>query len=611
VRSDAAGEVSADPGAPVRLTFSRALDHAATIAALRVTPATDVQATWQDDTLTVTPAHGFAPNAPYVLTIDHSVARTGNGARLTADVRVAFGTAPVPQAGALGAQPVTVGRNTIAAADPDAEAVFTASGDLLATAAQADGHRGLLRIGDAGTVRLSGATSAICTSRSGQSVAYLTSSGTGTRIVFADAEGNPTASVPVRIDDDSPEGWIDDLKVTYVSGGRLTSVDRRGATAILSAIPIDTAKDTLDFAPGGRYAYLRPDGSTAGQLIDLVSGTAQALPAMIGKPSFTGDGATVAWLETTGGKSRIVVRASGGGPVQAVALPVADGDAVSGLALSRDGSRFVYSVTFASGRTELRVAALPDAATLVVSPGANGDDPYWSPSGNMVAFRDDSVLAKIELPRSALDQRPGWPSVAAAFVNAQLSADRDAQQALGTANSAFPVTPKFSRGTVLWGLPGSGGTATVGIRLIQDDGSAADGTAGHGPRQCDETLEMGTAADGSLVIRKVVMGTWNNAPAGPQLSRVDTGSVPGTAQLVFDSDLDPAAVTGTVTVSTPDGKPVAATVTYQAATRTLSIRADLTGITGTALNIAIGKGLKDVRDRSYAGLSPVAVILAA
>jgi hypothetical protein len=80
---------------------------------------------------------------------------------------------------------------------------------------------------------------------------------------------------------------------------------------------------------------------------------------------------------------------------------------------------------------------------------------------------------------------------------------------------------------------------------------------------------------------------------------------------VFDSDLDPAAVTGTVTVSTPDGKPVAATVTYQAATRTLSIRADLTGITGTALNIAIGKGLKDVRDRSYAGLSPVAVILAA
>jgi hypothetical protein len=601
---DVAGAVSAAPGDPLRLRFTTPLDPGTTGKALRLAPATAVQTSWQGSTLTISAVHGFAPNTAYRLIIDHGTARTAGGAPLAADIRLAWGTAPTAEAGPATGAPTTLAPTTVADAADGSEAVVTGDGALLLTGAVAgagtDYHSGLVRIAGGGGTRLAAATDAVCLSRSGASVAYLSQTGGGSQIVFADGDGTAENRVSVAVDGGSPLGWINDAEVSFVGGGRLRAVDRAGHVRVLADAPVDPTKDTVVIAPGGRYVYLRAAGSTsAGEIIDVPTGARHPLPGATDAVAFSADGATVVWLD---GSTRLATAPSAGGPVLTADLPVQAGDRLSDLAVSPTGSRLAYSVTHPDGRAELRVAALPDGRTVAVSTAGAGASPNWSPSGRMF-----TVLAggsRIEtVAVAAADPSARVAATATTFADAQVGGDPDAQQALAGPDLIRPVLPPVTRAAVLWVAVGADGTATARVRLTADGGPA-----GSAASQAEETLTLDTGSgSGAPVVRRVSVEPFRPVPAGPQLARLDTDAVPGVVSLTFDSDLDPGSVPGAIGLATPDGGTVASTVQYNPLTRTVTLRP--ASRPGTGVVVRVGTGLRDVYGQPLAGQLSIPVTL--
>jgi hypothetical protein len=601
VLSNVDGAASSAPTTALRLTFSPPLDRTATASAIRLSPATRVRSAWEGDALTVTPVYGFAPNSAYVLTVDHAIARTAAGAPLAADLHVLFGTAPVvSQAGhgnASLAVPASLALTRVAGADDGSVAVVARDGTLLLTAAQAEpatgNNRGLVRVGDRGATPLWAATDAICVSRSRQSVAFLSRTDAGTRVMFADAVGSPSFSVPVQVDPGSPLGWINDAEVSFVGAGRLKAVDRQGQVRTLSDAAVDAARDTVALSPGGRYVYLRPASGGPGRIIDLQDNSAHVLPGSTGGAAFSADGATVAWFDDSGGTPALDVAASAGGPVLTVKLPVAPGDRLSDLTLSPDRYHFVYSVTAADRHAELRLATLRDGRTAAAADGAVGRSPHWSASGHLFTVLTGGAgrghIDTVTVPEPATDRQAALKDLAMAFANADLSADTGAQRALAAVDAALPTLPRASRAAVLWVQPASDGTATARIRLTID------------PRpdepiawQAEETLTLGPRpSDGTLAVRAVSFEDFRPAPAGPQVVRIDTDASPGAVLLTFDSDLDPATVPTAIGLTTADGQAVPATVSHEAGNRTVTVRP--TSPATAPVVVRVDTALRDVR----------------
>jgi hypothetical protein len=573
--SDVSGALSADGSAAVRVRFTQPLDHATTLAALHLTPAAALRTSWQGNTLAVAPVHGFAPNSAYVLTIDGTVARTAAGAPLAGDLHVAFGTAPVAGAGP-GGPAAALSRTPVAGAADDAEAVVTLHGSLLLTAARPGPstgyHSGLVRVSGGTAEKLSTATSAICVSRSGQSVAFLVAGGTGTAVVFASSNGTARTQVPVAVDDGSPLGWIDDAEVSYVGGGRLRSVDQAGHVRTLSNVAVDAAHGIVTISPGGRYVYLARGSGAPGRLVDLRTGAGHELPGITGEPAFSPDGATVVWVDGTTGTPRLRIAAAGGGPVLTAPLPVRRGDTVSDLAIAPGGARLAYSVTSPDGQGQLRLASLPDGTTLAVSTDGAGQSPNWAPSGRrftVLTFgADGSRIETVAVPAQDTGTRAA-AQAATAFTDAQLSADTQAQVALTGPGVRPPRLPRLSRAAVLWTQRATDGTATVRVRLTLDPTTDDPVT-----RQAEETLTIGPppSDSGPWTVRAVSVGPFGPAPAGPQLMNLAADATREAATLTFNSDLDPATVRTSVKITTVNGTPLGSTVSYDPANRSVTIR---------------------------------------
>jgi hypothetical protein len=597
------GLASVDPAGPVVVHFSRPMDHAAVARALHVAPATAVRATWSGNDLVVTPLHGLVANAPYVLTIDRALARTATGASLAADLHVVFGTAGLALPGGAKPAPTGLPLRFVAAAGEGSEAVITGSGQVVATSASSFGFTGLLRLHADGTLeRLDPATDAICVSRSGRSLAYLTSGSGGTAIVMAagDASGGRVVRAPV--DAGSPLGWINDDEVSFVGGGQLQAVDRAGHTRVLSADRVDAAKDTVVIAPGGRYVFLRPAGAPStpgqGQLVDLTGRTRHPLAGIVGQPAFSADGASAVWVDGSGSSARLARAPSAGGPVLTVPLAVAAGDQVSDLAVSPDGSRLVYSVTHAGGDGEMRLAALDDGATLAVSRAGAGESPNWAPSGGQVAVLTHSggqpQIEVAQVPAQTADAGDAVQAVAGAFADAQLSGDRDALRALAASGAGVDALPRASRASLVQVLPGAGGASRVELRLVIDP------TPDHPvPRAIEEMLNVRPDPGlGRPVVDRVSAGPAADVPPGPHVVRIAPGPAPGTVAVTFDSDLDPASVGGAFGLSGAGGGRLAASAAYDPATRTVTLSSP--GDLPSQVALTVATSLRDVSGQRLA-----------
>jgi hypothetical protein len=599
--TDVAEVISAGPSQGVSLSFSHPLDRASVVSALRLQPATSVTTSWQGDRLTISTAHGFAANTAYVLTVDHRTARTTEGTALAADIRFTFGTAPTVQPAGAAATPTPLTRTVLAAAADGSEAVPVRDGSILLTAAGTGAQTGdrLVRMSGRTTGQLAAATPAICVSRSGKSVAYLSGTGSRARVVLADGSGTAQMQVPVVADQGTPLGWIGDSEVTLVSAGRLRAIDRSGhlRTVFDGAVHADT--DTVVIAPGGRYVYLARAGE-AGQVGDLATGRWHSLPGVVGAPAFSADGASVMWVRDSGRASHLDSAPSGGGPTLSVALPgLLPGDEVSDLSVSPDGSLLVYSVTHGKAGAELRLASVPSLATVAVSSAGAGASPNWAPSGQMFTVLGHAsagpqiqavdVSAKVAGP---IGRTAAASAVAQAFVNAQIGGDSDAQQAIapGVRLPAPPVG--VTRANVIQVLDTGAGTVTATARL------SADPTATAGQRQGTETLRLAVPAGsvaGIPVVTGVELGPFGPAPTGPQLTQVDTASVPGSALLTFDSDLDPRSVPSAVALLGPDGLDTAVTAGYDVASRRIRVHPAISvGPAAGTSTIVVTTALRDV-----------------
>ncbi|HEY6797392.1 MAG TPA: Ig-like domain-containing protein [Kineosporiaceae bacterium] len=598
------GAVSADTNAPIRLTFDQALDHASAVAALRLSPATAVRTAWEGDTLLVQPVHGLAANSAYVLTVDARTARTAQGAPLAADLQLAFGTAAGSDGvTAAAGEPASLPRTVMTSASDGSEAVVTRSDSLLVTGARTAAGSSLVRMQEKGDTQrtLGSATDSICVSRSGRSVAYLGRTAKGPGIVFANSEGTAIRTIEASVDPGSPLGWIDDDEVTFVSGGKITAANRQGHQRVLSSQPVDAARQTAVVAPGARYVYLGNSNGT-GRLIDLVAGSWQPLNGLVAAPAFTSDGAGMVWVDRSGSSYRVHHGPSNGGAATSAVLPVSSTDRISDLAISPDGTRFVYSVSNL-GRAELRLAALPSGVTLAVSAKGVGQSPNFSPTGAFFTVLGSSAgshrIEMVKIPKvmeveSAAAKLAAARAVATAFALAQVAGDGGAQAWLARSGLNLPQVPRATRAALLWSVPADDGTVTVRVRLTVDPQSQP---ARPYPLQGEETLTVspaGSAASGSGVLPKVTaveVGQFAAAPAGPHVIRVVVNPA-GEVGVTFDSDLEAASVSAGIRLTGTNGAVVAATARYDASTRTAWLSPS--AAKGTLVRIAVA-GVRDMQ----------------
>ncbi len=607
------GPNSVDPTDAVTLKFSRPLDRATVQDALRIAPATTVTTSWKGNALTVTPSHGFAANSAYVLTIDHTKAKTADGHALASDVRVVFGTAPLPPAQSAMGTPATLNRSEISPADAGSEAVVTRDGAVLLTAAKSRHGQSasLMRVDGQKSTTISAAVDAICVSRSGKSVAYLSHDGNQAQVVIADATGTAQSHLAVKADPSSPIGWINDDEVTFVSEGKLRAVDRNGHIRTLGGVRVDAAHDILVLAPGGRYAYLAR-GTAPGQVIDLSTGTSHALGHAVGSPAFSADGATVFWVERHSSNLHLDSAPSGGGPILSVPLPDLTGsDTVSDLAVSPDSSMLVYTVTHADKSSQLRLASLPTAATVAESDGAGGQSPNWGPAGRMFTVlahgSTGSRIESVRVPQNLAGSGAAMGAVAQAFVNAQISGDRDAQRALSASGVKPPELPQVSRATVLYVKTTGDGTATVTVRLSVDP-TTTDPVVKKSIEKLDMRLRGGTSLP---EVTAISLKTFAPAPPGPALTRVDTTTVPGAALLTFDSDLNASTVPTGIALVSSSGQEIPATASYDAQARTVTLQPATPGGAGSgSATVELTTSLRDVDGTPLPAATEIPVQLA-
>jgi hypothetical protein len=222
-----------------------------------------------------------------------------------------------------------------------------------------------------------------------------------------------------------------------------------------------------------------------------------------------------------------------------------------------------------------------------VSASGAGESPNWSPSGSFFTVLSHGAtgtgIDSVTVPESVADEG-GYEATAAAFANAQLSSDPDAQRTLGV---PLPNVTAGTRAAVLWVQVSADGTATARVRLTIDPRADHPDVA-----QAEETLTLAARRGMSPVVRSVTAEPLGPAPAGPQVVDVDTDTTPGAARLAFDSDLDPGGIPAAITLTTADNSPVASTASYDAATRTVTVRP--TSPTSQPLLVVIGTGLRDV-----------------
>jgi hypothetical protein len=573
-RASVAGLPSVDPASTVSVSFSRPMDRAAVVQALRLKPATAVRTAWRGDRLLVTPVHGFTPNSPYVLTISRSGARTASGESLAANLNVVFGTAPKAILRAPSGAPAPLPLTSIAPAEEGSRAVITADGSIVATAGTEQWgpqtFSGLISFHGQSFDRLAPAAAAICVSQTGRSLAYLLGSGAGAQIVVTAWDGAAGQTVAAPVDDGSPLGWIGDGEVAFVSGGHLEAVDRGGTLHRLSGETVDAAHDTVVMSPGGRYVFLRSaEEGRAGQgrVLDLLRHSAHQLAGIVGDPAFSEDGATVVWIDSGRSSLRLDSGSSGGGPVLSVALPVALGDRVSDLAVAPDGGRLAYSVTHADGSGgELRVADLSDGATLAASAAGTGQSPSWSPTGTELAvLGHPGGQPEIQVAAAGAPAPQAVRGVIASLANAQIAQDAGAIDALADPGVPVDELPRASRIDVVEVVPVGEDAWRALLRLLVDP-TSADPEA----RSADETLRLRRDASGRVFVANASATALWDVSAGPHVVRVEAGLRPGTVAVTFDADLEASSVPA-ATLVRAGGRDLRANTNYDATTRTVTV----------------------------------------
>lgn len=517
----------------------------------------------------------------------------------------------------------------------------TAQGSPSPSASPAPPATALLQLdGDGAPRQLGPAAGAAAFSRSGRSLAYLVADGDHADLLVALADGSHPVTLARSVDAGSPLAWTSEDSLVYLSGGQVTRVDLEGRTRTVSGGLHVAAGQAVLLAPGGRVAFVGPvPGSTGatpspsasassstspgasstpspdslGHLVDLATGDLTPLQGIQQLPAFSGDGATVAWVDESGSAPLLeVMPTATGSSSSTVATPAVAGDSLGSLALSGDGSRLAYTLQHGTATAALRVVSVPSGDAVAVGDGQPVQSPVLSQNGDRVAFlrqaADGSVTAELGLIPGAAPVTPAADAMPAdagtvldEFVAAQTAGDASTMRSLAAASVTLDpalAAKGVTRSYVIKATLDSSGTVTALVRLVRDATASARQTS-----FADETIKLARPADGQpFQVTAAAVADFQTEPAGPQVVHVSTERQQSAlvVRIAFDSDLDPAtAAASAVSLVGPGGATLPAEVQYEVESRTLVVR--LASVPAGTLSLSVSNAVEDIAGQALQG----------
>ncbi|MBV9099604.1 MAG: Ig-like domain-containing protein [Candidatus Dormibacteraeota bacterium] len=636
--SDVAALHSVSPEQAVTVAFNQPMDHAAVVAGLRIQPATEITTAWQGNSLVITPVHHFAGNTPYTVSIAQAALRTSIGTVAAAPLVITFGTAatppPVGQTSSTPElQPAQLGQaasGSGVAFAPDGSVVAeagivgtagatappsgtaaptstpTAAQSPAATATGSGVPAGPALVSFAGPgaqpVVLGKAAEAVGFSPDGSRLAVAEAAGEGaSQVIVAAADGSNASVVATSGSPVVGVAWPGAGRLVYATSDAIHTIDLPGTSATVT-LP-SSAGPVTALSPDGRHAYLAPAAGTGGILLDIADGSTRTLTGSVSQVAFSGDGATVAWVDQSGGQPRLLTS-----PVDRDApAPVSTLDPGSQLtlaAVSHDGGEVAYSVSGPSQSEQLVVAQLPSGAALALGPATHVA--AFAPQGGSIAYvaagASGSVVELAPIPGYVRPPAAMVPAPAIdalnAFVAAQVSGNAGRLHDLaGSGFDPVALTPKgLSRAYTIDASSSSPGKVSADVDLVVDPTSHHQVT-----RVAAETLTLTRSATGDgYLVTALDVAALHDQPAGPHVVRVAGGPSAShyVVQVTFDSDLAAASVPGAITVSDDSGTVLHGTTVYDANTRVATVTLD--SMPAGPVTVKVDTSLMDVSRQALA-----------
>jgi Bacterial Ig-like domain len=602
----------------ITVAFNEPMNHAAVVAGLHISPATQVSTAWQGNNLLITPTHHLTGNTPYSVTIARTATLAANGQLAASDIHITFGTAPTPPPApsvaqlvphtlgpvSNGAQLISAGDGTVIATSSTAATTPTATSTATPSTSASPSSSGAVVLPSisaspvAGELVSMSAATGVTDLGPGATSAALDPNGirliaavpvaSGTRLDLVPLDGSSRSRLATLASAVLATGWLSGDTALAAESDRIVSVDLQGHVSTLVTLPPGTT--TVVFSANGQ-AFA---GSTTGDgvLIDLDSLVSRPLPGSREVAAFSGDGSTVAWVDSTSSPTRLLTS-----PVshQATATVPLDSptDTISAIALDPGASHLAIVDQAATAGAELDVLSLPSGT--IIARGPEASDPVYATRGDRLAFVSGGTAQIAPLPGvqpgTAVNLLPsGAATTLDALVDAQVSGDAISLAALGAPGlNILAATPShLSRGYLVSAVGNQDGTVTATARLI------ADPTTGHAAASfVDETLALAPRAGGGYLVSSLHAGALQDEPIGPHV--VSVAPVSGSTLVLrvsFDSDLRAASVASAITVTTRGGAPLRVITVYDADSRTATITVTVSA--GTAVRLTIGTTLVDV-----------------
>ena len=542
---------------PILVSFNQPMDHAATEAAVQITPATTVTYSWDQNQLAVQPTSGnLAPNTQYQVTIGPG-AKTAAGVQLAAPQTITFVTQPPPPPA-----PAATPRPTPAATpSPSTERQLAQLGGTSAAVQwSADAStiylvdaKGALSVvpakGGEATVIAPDGSSSPAISPAGDRLAYIR----GGKIEILTFAAGTTSEItpstaPVVV------GWAKDrvewatTDAVYEQGGknpvRLAVLSSTGTVTVLSIAP-----------DGAHLAYQQDQGLF---VLDLATG--KSAPVGPGGSHFGGWSPSGAQLLYSTGTSNIVSDTLGN---TISTLPGGEASWSSQDAILLGSETDLYQVH-------------PDGTNLTKVGNGTYLAPQWAPNGSAFTFIRGQQLWTSTAPPlppepGVLDQASG---VVNSFMQARLKGQADVAStfldvggkqayASGGLNLVIAGEPAFTRYYILTqevtGVEPD--TARFVVRLVLTHGK-------RDVRDLEETLSLvRDATSKQFLVDKASVGTQRDLGRGAEVVGVTLAS--DSIQITFDSDLDPASVSSGIVILDAKGTKLDGATSY--ANRTLTV----------------------------------------
>jgi hypothetical protein len=634
---------SVSPNQVITVAFNQPMNEQAVEAGVHIRPAVKVSFAWKNNNLVISPAHHLSANTPYTVHIDQTALKASSGASAAAPINITFGTAPTPPPTPVTPptlNPVVLGSNGTGGSlfySPDGSLLSTAgllpqsattSPSASATAASTPSASptptpegaitqapevpgGLIEFPRAGTpwqIEASSPTAAAF-SPNGKYLALAVDDGNGgSRIITLRSDGTQ----PVRrIDSPTPITaltWATSDHIIYTDGTSVDSVAVSNGKNALYTLPSGSGTITA-LAPGGAYAYVAPASGTGGALLNLTTKADQVLQGAVSDVAFSGDGATVAWIDQSAQPARLLTEAVGQGAPAVVSTPGATASP-NDVALDLKGDEVAYLSTDSTGISKLVVAQLPSGTPLAIESPSNASQLTLSPAGDQIAFISNNAggasIEQAGVPGTTTKGTgPAIPAAANTtlqhFVQAQVGHDGHpdvvalAGLSAAAVNSAAFTPQDLSRAYILTTYLAQGGVA-ASVELIVDP-NAEHTTA----RVASETLLLARDAAGDYVVTSAALTSQlSDESAGPHVVQVSSSTAGGvtTLQVRFDSDLDANSIAAAISVLSTSGATLPSTATYNPDTRTATVT--IVNAPAGTLTLAIATTLSDVDGQNLA-----------